>query len=33
MVDVTILGVGGHGAYPHTTKDPIVMAAQFVLAL
>jgi len=33
MVDVTIRGVGGHGAYPHTTKDPIVMAAQFVLAL
>jgi amidohydrolase len=32
-VDVTIRGVGGHGARPETTKDPVVMAAQFVLAL
>jgi len=32
-VDVTIRGKGGHGAYPHTAKDPIVLAAQFVLAL
>lgn len=32
-VDVTIRGVGGHGAYPHTTKDPVVLAAQTVLAL
>lgn len=32
-VDVTVRGVGGHGAYPHTTKDPVVMAAQFVLNL
>src|ERR1700691_4872300 len=32
-VDVTIRGVGGHGAHPEATKDPIVMAAQFVLAL
>jgi len=32
-VDVTILGRGGHGAYPHTTKDPIVMAAEYVLAI
>ena len=32
-VDLTIWGVGGHGAYPHTTKDPIVLAAQIVLAL
>src|SRR5437773_2236579 len=23
-VDVTVRGVGGHGAYPHKTKDPIV---------
>ena len=29
----TIRGVGGHGAYPHTTKDPVVIAAQIVLAL
>lgn len=32
-VDLTIRGVGGHGAYPHTTKDPVVIAAQVVLAL
>lgn len=32
-VDITIHGVGGHGAYPHTTKDPIVLASQIVLAL
>jgi hippurate hydrolase len=32
-VDITIRGVGGHGAYPHTTKDPIVLAAETVLAL
>src|SRR5918998_5305657 len=23
-VDITVKGVGGHGAYPHTTRDPIV---------
>lgn len=32
-VDVIIRGLGGHGARPEATKDPIVMAAQFVLAL
>src|SRR5256712_4310669 len=32
-VDVTIHAVGGHGAYPHKTKDPVVLAAQIVLAL
>jgi len=32
-VDITVRGVGGHGALPHTTKDPIVLAAQIVLAL
>jgi amidohydrolase len=32
-VDVTVRGVGGHGAYPHTTKDPIVLAARIVSAL
>jgi hippurate hydrolase len=32
-VDVTIRGVGGHGAIPQSTKDPIVIAAQTVLAL
>jgi hippurate hydrolase len=32
-VDVVIRGVGGHGAMPHTTKDPVVIAAQTILAL
>jgi amidohydrolase len=32
-VDITIYGRGGHGAYPHTTIDPIVIAARTVLAL
>src|SRR5215813_10787658 len=32
-VDVTVRGIGGHGAYPHKTKDPIVLAAQIVNAL
>ena len=32
-VDITVFGVGGHGAYPHTTKDPVVLASQIVLAL
>jgi len=32
-VDVTIRGVGGHGAWPHRTRDPIVLAAETVLAL
>ncbi len=32
-VDVAIKGIGGHGAYPHTTKDPVVLAAQIVVAL
>ncbi|MES2695292.1 MAG: amidohydrolase, partial [Verrucomicrobiota bacterium] len=33
MVDITVRGVGGHGAYPHTTKDPIVLASRIVVAL
>lgn len=32
-VDVTIRGRGGHGAAPHRTIDPIVLASQYVLAL
>jgi hippurate hydrolase len=32
-VDIHIKGRGGHGAYPHATIDPIVQAAQLVLAL
>ncbi len=33
FVDLKIRGEGGHGAYPHTTKDPVVIAAQIILAL
>ncbi|MCF6329383.1 MAG: amidohydrolase [Henriciella sp.] len=32
-VDITVKGVGGHGAYPHTTKDPVVVASAIVMAL
>lgn len=32
-VDITIRGAGGHGAYPHMTKDPVVIAAQVIVAL
>jgi hippurate hydrolase len=32
-VDITVRGIGGHGAYPQTTKDPIVLASRIVLAL
>ena len=32
-VDIKVKGVGGHGAYPQTTKDPIVLAARIVGAL
>jgi hippurate hydrolase len=32
-VDVTVPGVGGHGAYPHTTKDPVVLASAIVMKL
>ena len=32
-VDITVKGVGGHGAYPHTTRDPIVLASAIVMKL
>ncbi len=32
-LNLTIRGVGGHGAAPHSTKDPVVMAAETILAL
>ncbi|WP_299322679.1 amidohydrolase [Parasphingopyxis sp.] len=32
-VDIQVRGVGGHGAYPHTTRDPIVLGARIVGAL
>src|SRR3954447_18475163 len=32
-VNIHVRGVGGHGAYPQTTKDPIVLASRIVVAL
>ena len=32
-VNITVRGEGGHGAYPHKTKDPIVLSAEIVNAL
>jgi amidohydrolase len=32
-VDITVRGIGGHGARPESTKDPIVLASQIILAL
>jgi hippurate hydrolase len=32
-VDIRVLGVGGHGAYPHLTKDPVVLASRIVVGL
>lgn len=32
-VDIIVHGVGGHGAAPHTTRDPIVVSAQIINAL
>ncbi len=29
-VDVSVKGAGGHGAYPHKTKDPIALSAQII---
>lgn len=32
-VDIKVRGLGGHGARPETTKDPVVVAAQIILGL
>lgn len=32
-VDITIHGVGAHGAYPHMGIDPIVMGAEIIMGL
>ncbi|MBV1916612.1 MAG: amidohydrolase [Sphingomonadaceae bacterium] len=32
-VDIEVKGVGGHGAYPQATKDPIVLASAIVMKL
>ncbi|HEV7405760.1 MAG TPA: amidohydrolase [Chthoniobacteraceae bacterium] len=31
-IDVLVHGIGGHGAYPHKTKDPVVLSAQIITA-
>ncbi len=32
-IDVTVYGEGGHGAYPHLTKDPVVLSANIITQL
>ncbi|WP_438730947.1 amidohydrolase [Parasphingorhabdus sp. DH2-15] len=32
-INVRVRGIGGHGAYPQTAKDPVVLASQIVLGL
>ena len=32
-VDLTLYGKGGHGAYPHTTVDPVMLAAKTIMSL
>lgn len=32
-VDIKVRGIGGHGAYPHQTVDPIYVSSQLVIAL
>ena len=32
-VDITVKGIGGHGAYPHTTVDPVVLGSAIVMKL
>jgi len=32
-MDIVVKGVGGHGAYPATTKDPVALAARIVTSL
>jgi hippurate hydrolase len=31
-VDVIVKGLGGHGAYPHKTKDPVALSAEMINA-
>ena len=32
-VDISVYGRGGHGGYPDSARDPVVLAAQIVIAL
>lgn len=33
FVDIKVRGIGGHGAYPATTRDPVVLAGRIVMGL
>jgi len=33
VVDIAIRGVGGHGGYPHTVRDPVLAMCQVVVSL
>jgi len=33
FMKITVFGEGGHGAYPHTTIDPVVLAARTIMDL
>ncbi|MCC6459748.1 MAG: amidohydrolase [Saprospiraceae bacterium] len=33
FVDIELYGIGGHGGYPHTSVDPIVLAAHLITRL
>lgn len=33
FMDITVFGRGGHGAYPQTTIDPVVLSAKIIMAL
>jgi amidohydrolase len=32
-IEINVEGIGGHGAMPHLTRDPVVAAAEIILAL
>ncbi|MFZ4381360.1 MAG: amidohydrolase, partial [Sandarakinorhabdus sp.] len=32
-LDIVVRGIGGHGAYPATTKDPVALAGRIITAL
>jgi hippurate hydrolase len=32
-IDILVRGIGGHGARPHSTRDPVVLASEIVVAL
>lgn len=33
VVDIVVEGIGGHGGYPHTTRDPVLALCQVVVSL